>query len=40
MMAVNQTSGFNFDWILIYGQMGLVGNREQTELEVLHQKVY
>lgn len=41
-MAVNQTPGFNFDWKIIYGQMGWVGNRGQAELaemNVPHQRV-
>lgn len=32
MMAVNQTPAFNFDWEILYGQMGLAGNRGQAEL--------
>lgn len=35
--AVNQTSVSNFDWKMIYGQMGLVGNKGQAETNIPHQ---
>lgn len=38
MMAINQTPGFNFDRKMVYGQMGLVGNREQAEMNVPHHR--
>lgn len=43
LMAVNQAPGSNFDWNIIYAQMGLVRNRkqaEQAEMNVPHQRVH
>lgn len=38
-MAVNQTPAFNFDWKIIYGQMGLAGNGGQAGTNVPHHRV-